>query len=113
MSDEVRRFQKESQPPAIKSVMRALVERERTSEIETPKVEHFDIVLVGEATLREVQQWVSGCEHCTENAAMILDYLLDALTGCSPARTQYLLCRPAKCPVCSSDITEATHIAVL
>ena len=112
MREEFRNIQ-HSQSPGVAALRASLVKDGLTLDALTASVEHFDIVFVGEATLREVQHWVSGCEHCTENAAMILDYLLDALTGCSPTRTQYLLCRPAKCPACSSDITEATHIAVL
>ena len=76
-------------------------------------LEHFDIVLIGESRLREAQHWVSGCECCSEEAAIVFDYLLDGITGCNPTKTQYLLCRPAKCPQCSGEIRENTLVSVV
>ena len=77
-----------------------------------PNVEEIDMVLIDERMLREAQQWITGCEHCTDDAPITFDYLLDALTGCSPAVTEYVMCRPAKCPVCSAPITEKTMVVV-
>ncbi len=76
------------------------------------QLEELDIVLVDENILEEVEQYVCACEHCAENAATALDYLLDALTGCDPTITTYLMRRPARCPSCSSRITEKTLVAV-
>ena len=75
-------------------------------------VERINIVLVGEALLGETEQWLSACEQCAENVAITLDYLLDALTGCDPRWTEYVMCRPARCPSCSSEIREKTLVAV-
>lgn len=78
----------------------------------TCSIEHVDVVLVDQQTLREAQEWLTGCEQCTEDAPITFDYLLDALTGCSPAFTEYIMCHPAKCPVCRSAITEKTLVVV-
>ena len=75
-------------------------------------VEALEMVLIDEKTLREAQQWVSGCESCTEDTPITFDYVLDAVTGCSPVVTEYMMCRPAKCPVCSASITEKTLVVV-
>jgi hypothetical protein len=47
-----------------------------------------------------------------ENAAVALDYVLDALMGCDPLITEYLMCRPARCPACSREIGEKTLVVV-
>ena len=69
-----------------------------------------NIVLVDEETLIEAQHCVSGCEHCAENASIAFDYLLDAITGCDPTVTDYVMCRPARCPGCSHSLTEKTRV---
>jgi hypothetical protein len=75
-------------------------------------IEDLDIVLVGENILCDVERFVFACEHCAEYAPMALDYLLDALTGCDPTITTYLMRRPAHCPSCSARLTEKTLVAV-
>ena len=74
-------------------------------------IEELQIVLVDEAKLAEAEQWLAACERCAENGAIAFDYVLDALTGCDPAVT-YVMCRPARCPCCSSNITEKTLVVV-
>ena len=76
----------------------------------TTRVEDIDIVLATEATLLQAQEYVSACEHCSEDASITFDYLLDAITGCDPSITEYLMCRAAKCPDCFSRLTEKTRI---
>ena len=80
--------------------------------IKPANIEELDIVLVDENILEEVEQYVFACENCAENAATAFDYLLDALTGCDPTITTYLMRRPANCPSCSAKITEKTLVAV-
>src|SRR5262245_57998748 len=75
-------------------------------------LEATDIVLIDELTLVDVELFVAGCEVCAENAAMSLEYVLDALTDSDPTVTEYLMCRPARCPSCSSQITEKSLVAV-
>jgi succinate dehydrogenase/fumarate reductase-like Fe-S protein len=75
-------------------------------------IEDINIVLVGEALLSEVEQWLSACERCVDNAVITLDYVLDALTGSDPQVTEYMMCRPTHCPACSSQINEKTRVAV-
>jgi len=72
--------------------------------------EQTNIVLIDEAIIDEAQLSVSACEHCCKDASMTFDFFLDALTGCDPMTTEYLMCRPAKCPRCLGSITEKTRI---
>jgi hypothetical protein len=75
-------------------------------------LEEINIVLVGESTVAEVEEFLTACEHCADNVPIALDYLLDALTGCDPQVTEYVMCRPACCPFCLSEIREKTLVAV-
>jgi hypothetical protein len=56
-----------------------------------PALAATDIVLIDEDTLLVAQSLVAACEHCEhcDNRAEIsFDYLLDAVTGCDPSRTE-------------------------
>jgi hypothetical protein len=75
-------------------------------------IEEINIVLLDENIVEEAEQWVLGCEHCTDVAILELDYVLDAITGCDPQVTEYVMCRPAQCPFCSSEVQEKTRVAV-
>jgi len=81
--------------------------------METAKrlVEEAEVILVGDAVLNEVDQWVMGCQRCARNATVPLDYLLDALME-GDSLAEYLIFRPLRCPSCSSEITEKTLVAV-
>ena len=74
--------------------------------------EEINIVLIDEKLVMEAEQWILGCEHCADNAGIALDYILDAVTGCDPDLTEYIMCRPASCPFCSSEIHEKTQVSV-
>jgi hypothetical protein len=75
-------------------------------------VEEIDIIFIDEEVVIQLEQWLRACERCAGNAPFAADYLLDALTGCEPAITEYLMLRPARCPCCSCEITEKTRVAV-
>jgi len=75
-------------------------------------LEDVDIVLIDEVDVREVEHWLAACQHCAENATLALEYVLDAVTGCQPEATEYMMCRPARCPSCSGYVTEKTLVAV-
>ena len=67
------------------------------------------IVLVAEETVAESEQWLSGCERCVDHAVIPFVYILDALIACDPT-TEYVLYRAAKCPRCSSEVSETTLV---
>ena len=69
-----------------------------------------NVVLVDEAVIAEAQAFISGCQQCDRNAEMTFDYILDAITEFDPTVTEYMMCRPAKCPRCEREITEKTLI---
>jgi hypothetical protein len=71
-----------------------------------------DIVFVDAGTLLEAESRIVHCERCCGDAELTFDYVLDALTQCDPAVTEYLLCRPAKCPTCLGDVTEKTLVVL-
>jgi hypothetical protein len=75
-------------------------------------IEDIRIFLVDQSVVFEALQWVSGCERCTDHALIEFDYILDAVTGADPASTEYVMCRPMKCPSCLERITEKTKITV-
>ena len=69
-----------------------------------------NLVFVEETILMQAQSAVTGCGKCVPAAEMTFDYILDAVTGCDPATTEYVLNRPAKCPRCMGKITEKTFV---
>ncbi len=71
----------------------------------------IDVAFVDEPMVFGAEGWVSGCERCTEAASIPFDYLLDALTGCDPRLTEYLMSRIAQCPHCGGEINEKTLVA--
>ncbi len=75
-------------------------------------IEEIDIVLLDNDMVGQAEGLLSACEHCAENAAIALDYVFDALTGCDPSVTEYLMHRPASCPSCLCKITEKTLVVV-
>lgn len=71
-----------------------------------------DIAFVDEPMVFGAEECVSGCQDCTEAAAIPFDYLLDALTGCDPRLTEYLMSRIGQCPRCAGPINEKTLVAI-
>jgi len=60
--------------------------------------------------LLAAQSYVTACESCFADAQLSFDYVLDAMTGCDPTATEYLLQKPAMCPRCGSQIAPKTRI---
>ena len=77
-----------------------------------PPIETLNVVLIEEAVLDDVVEWVSGCDSCDDNAKIPFDYLLDVATDCDPTITEYLMCRLETCPFCLGPITEKTRVTV-
>ena len=75
-------------------------------------LEEINIVLIGESTVADAEEFLTGCENCSDNVPIALDYLLDALTGCDPQVTEYVMCRPVCCPFCLNEVREKTLVAV-
>jgi hypothetical protein len=75
-----------------------------------PSLEENKIFLVGEKTVCEAEYLIAGCEHCSADPQITLDYVLDLLTECDPAATEYLLCRPVCCPRCHRAVNEKTLV---
>jgi hypothetical protein len=75
-------------------------------------IEDVNIVLIDENNLMMAQNCIAACEYCAENASITFEYLLDALTGCDPTITDYLMCRPAQCPSCFCNLSEKSQIVV-
>ncbi len=75
-----------------------------------PSPEQVDVVLIEEFVLLQAQDYVRACERCDATSTITFDYLLDELSGCDPARTEYLMRRPVKCMRCDGQITEKTLI---
>jgi hypothetical protein len=77
---------------------------------DVPCWEETDVILVDEAALLEAQSVIAGCEQCVPYAEMTFDYILDAVTGYDPTKTEYVLCHSAKCPRCQGEVSEKTFV---
>ena len=75
-----------------------------------PSWQETDIVLVDTDTVLEAQELIVGCEHCSADAEVSFDYLLDVITSCDPTVTEYVLYKTAKCPNCSREVTAKTLV---
>jgi hypothetical protein len=76
-----------------------------------PAPEEQVIVLVSEATLRQAENLIAFCEHCDfENSEFTFEMLLDRVTRADPARTEYILEVPARCPNCRREVLEKTLV---
>jgi len=69
-----------------------------------------DVVFIDEPTLLQAQDFICGCEHCSDRAEIPFDQLLDAITGSDPATTEYVICHAAKCGLCRHDVMEKTLV---
>jgi hypothetical protein len=76
--------------------------------------EELIIVLVTAAVIRKAQDLIAFCEHCdAENSEFLFENVLDRITGSDPARTEYLLELPARCPNCKQNVFEKTLVVPL
>jgi hypothetical protein len=75
-----------------------------------PPLEEMTVHLVGENLRAAAQSMISGCDQCCDCPEITFDCILDELTGCDPKSTEYILCRPARCPRCRRDVTERTIV---
>jgi hypothetical protein len=75
-----------------------------------PKPQEDEVVLIDAATVRKAQRMVTGCEACIEDPGDLFASILDILTGCDPAATDYVLELPTYCSQCGSEINESTLI---
>ena len=71
------------------------------------------IVLVGSEDVKDAESLVRFCEQCGPDVADLpFDIIVDLLSECDPAVTDYMLERPATCPRCQHEIVEKTLVAV-
>ena len=82
-----------------------------------PRMRHItateiDVAFVDEPFVLSAEDFVSGCQNCDDSAVIPFDYVLDAMTGCDPRLTEYLMYRLGKCPRCFGEINEKTLVAV-
>lgn len=60
--------------------------------------------------LAAARKKILGCEHCSDDAQIPFNVLLDQLMLFSGAHTDYILTEPMHCPWCGKDITEETPL---
>jgi hypothetical protein len=97
-----------------------LVDFDGKAEAALDEVKYFDmrdedqnVVFIDEPTLQEAESFITACEHCSERAEIPFDQLLDAVTGCDPTVTEYVICHAAKCATCRHDVMEKTLILAI
>jgi hypothetical protein len=75
--------------------------------------QEIDVAFVDEPFVLSAEDFVSGCQRCDETALIPFDYVLDAIIGCDPRLTEYLMYRLGRCPRCCAEINEKTLVAVV
>ena len=75
-------------------------------------VDQIEFVLVRPSDVEAALTGVIACKSCSEAAVTPFDYVLDALTGCDPSVTEYIMSVPALCPACGQPITEKTLVVI-
>src|SRR2546426_5761788 len=68
-----------------------------------------ELVTVGEATLLEAQQRVTGCAACNTSASRSFEWLIGYVQG-NNGLTDYFLSSPTECPKCAAPIFERTLV---
>jgi uncharacterized Zn finger protein len=53
---------------------------------------------------------VLGCEHCSPEAELPFDWILDRVTGSDGSRIDYFMVHVAVCPRCGHDVSEKTLV---
>ena len=72
--------------------------------------EEQDVIFIDETTLSDAQSFVAACEHCSDRAEIPFDQVLDAITGCDPRTTEYVICHAAECAKCHGEVMEKTLV---
>ena len=75
--------------------------------------EDQDVIFIDESTLVDAESFICACEHCSDRAEIPFDQVLDAITGCDPRTTEYVICHAAKCGKCHSEVMEKTLVLPL
>ena len=75
-----------------------------------PPLENATVMLVDEDLRAEAQKLIAACEQCADCTEISFECVLDQITGCDPRYTEYMLCRPARCPRCCRDVNERTLV---
>ena len=71
-----------------------------------------NIAFINDPLIVGAESYLLGCHKCDQRSSLPFDYILDALTGCDPRFTEYLMYRLAQCPRCHGAINEKTLVAV-
>jgi len=65
------------------------------------------VLIVDRVSLNKAQAQIASCEKCKPDLAEILiESVLDEITGSNPASTTYFFLEPIPCPSCAEPITE-------
>ena len=70
----------------------------------------FEVLALSAATIRRAQNAISSCESCNSEAELPFDWVIDEVTGCDGANTDYFLTEPARCPRCGRTVIEKTLV---
>src|SRR5438093_1572394 len=76
-------------------------------QMEDDRILTDNVIAVGKEVLVAARAQIAACEKCSPDAAEILiETVLDEITGSNPAQTTYLFTEPIQCPKCGEAITE-------
>jgi hypothetical protein len=68
------------------------------------------VKLIDDVAIREAEYLISGCEACSEDAWLLFDDVLDAVTGENPNVNDYIMLNEASCPRCRHKIYERSLV---
>ncbi len=71
----------------------------------------IELVALGQASLLKAQKVLTGCSVCSRSASRSFESVIAEALG-NVVSTEYLLCFPVECPVCSSVISETTLVSI-
>jgi hypothetical protein len=71
----------------------------------------IELVALGQASLLKAQKVLTGCSVCSRSASRSFASVINETLG-TAVPTEYLLCSPVECPVCSSAISETTFVSI-
>jgi hypothetical protein len=74
------------------------------------KPEDQVILFIKREEIAQAERIIESCESCDTEAEVSFDSILDHVTGSDPAKTEYLLELPAKCPRCHENVVEKTRV---
>jgi hypothetical protein len=70
----------------------------------------IEVVVVGEISMLKAQRRLVGCQSCSPSVSRPFSSTLVEELGAADKITEYVLCRPCRCPNCAQPVLEHTLV---